>query len=184
MRCDVIRSARFWNLFVSIHTPTWGVTWIMPLVDLTVSFNPHTYMRCDAEAEKSRQFLLVSIHTPTWGVTFVHLLNLILLLFQSTHLHEVWLYNAVYILFPECFNPHTYMRCDISRSPCRTWIGSFNPHTYMRCDQLRVSLSPGLTCFNPHTYMRCDCAPVRIFPLRYVSIHTPTWGVTCRETRS
>ena len=34
-------------------------------------------------------------------------------MFQSTHLHEVWLAGKTGEQFLECFNPHTYMRCDL-----------------------------------------------------------------------
>ena len=33
-------------------------------------------------------------------------------LFQSTHLHEVWLSFFCNTPMLDCFNPHTYMRCD------------------------------------------------------------------------
>ena len=56
----------------------------------------------------------------------------------------------------ECFNPHTYMRCD--RMPSFRW------HLHI--------------CFNPHTYMRCDRAGNSLTTWLTVSIHTPTWGVT------
>ena len=47
MRCDPFGFLLFLTLKVSIHTPTWGVTfWIFAISD-TKSFNPHTYMRCD-----------------------------------------------------------------------------------------------------------------------------------------
>ena len=97
---------------VSIHTPTWGVTelnfqtkqefqfqsthlhevWllIVRLASLDKSFNPHTYMRCDIFEEPRLDEEQVSIHTPTWGVTSLNSLWIWLILFQSTHLHEVW----------------------------------------------------------------------------------------------
>ena len=113
MRCDCRQDLA--NSFgdVSIHTPTWGVTWFFEiLLWQTVSFNPHTYMRCDSPfrghfalwerfnphtymrcdvdvlVELSKDS--VSIHTPTWGVT-------------APHQEPVFL---------KSFNPHTYMRCD------------------------------------------------------------------------
>ena len=35
--------------------------------------------------------------------------------------------------------------------------------------------------FNPHTYMRCDYSGCWYVWCFCVSIHTPTWGVTCRR---
>ena len=108
-------SADFGKTFneVSIHTPTWGVT-----------------LRGTREYAYPR----VSIHTPTWGVTYSKDQNSADIVFQSTHLHEVWHYQATKFLRHRCFNPHTYMRCDE--------------------DAKTVDLAT------------------------FVSIHTPTWGVT------
>ena len=81
----------------------------------------------------------------------------------------------------ECFNPHTYMRCD--RMPSFRWHLHicFNPHTYMRCDpRFFISLLMSRS-FNPHTYMRCDRAGNSLTTWLTVSIHTPTWGVTKKE---
>ena len=80
----------------------------------------------------------------------------------------------------ECFNPHTYMRCD--RMPSFRWHLHicFNPHTYMRCDpRFFISLLMSRS-FNPHTYMRCDLEREYLDKVQEVSIHTPTWGVTRR----
>ena len=179
MRCD---TDLFWYYSwfggVSIHTPTWGVTWRnFPEACLCLCFNPHTYMRCDYLNCQGQRYRPVSIHTPTWGVT------------------PCWGdWTAVV-----SFNPHTYMRCDtllwtlhgsskvsihtptwgvtigrfisiIKKTfqsthlhevwPCRTCLPvclqSFNPHTYMRCDYSPFVADQMLSCFNPHTYMRCD----------------------------
>ena len=100
--------------FVSIHTPTWGVTGIQ-----------------NFRGSSSK----VSIHTPTWGVTTNNNQFGWQYEFQSTHLHEVW---------------HIFMPIPVR-----------------------------LLCFNPHTYMRCDIGGMTQYIEFDVSIHTPTWGVTC-----
>ena len=114
MRCDSNRSPPLCVLRVSIHTPTWGVTMRMP---------------------RGRAKMLVSIHTPTWGVTPAYRDSVAVHLFQSTHLHEVWL---LLLTFSWCiihsFNPHTYMRCDFGLVFLDHIVSGFNPHTYMRCD--------------------------------------------------
>ncbi len=142
------------------------------------SFNPHTYMRCDVTQILIRNFLYVSIHTPTWGVTMmvantkgtatvsIHTPTWGVTIksqewtqkdkFQSTHLHEVWHH----------------------RQQSASTIWSFNPHTYMRCDFLRIGGIKHQAGFNPHTYMRCDSGIVPTNETYWVSIHTPTWGVT------
>ena len=99
---------------VSIHTPTWGVTFLR---------------------EYEAWLRQVSIHTPTWGVTHLdyrsverfpkfqstHLHEVwqyvprdvsVKVRFQSTHLHEVWPWYELSCEFESGFNPHTYMRCD------------------------------------------------------------------------
>ncbi len=82
--------------------------------------------------------------------------------FQSTHLHEVW--RFCWFLRPLLFflfqSTHLH----------EVWLGL----TPLGC----IVLS-----FNPHTYMRCDIAQNRFHSYNYVSIHTPTWGVTTSRVR-
>ena len=157
MRCDVAE----WNSAViqavSIHTPTWGVTFVLQNLYLST---------------------FVSIHTPTWGVTVcnrkrtyqykfqsTHLHEVWQLLgtnsstgneFQSTHLHEVWPGYTIIELELACFNPHTYMRCD---------IGGMTQ--YIEFDVSIHTPTWGVTV-----------ASVISEIVNVVSIHTPTWGVT------
>ena len=100
-------------------------------------FNPHTYMRCDLSRKVRFSFgilfqsthlhevwlrlnesnlfeYIVSIHTPTWGVTLRNGIEIIKDAFQSTHLHEVWPLFDKENAANSCFNPHTYMRCDVT----------------------------------------------------------------------
>ena len=77
-------------------------------------------------------------------------------LFQSTHLHEVWLEQSSKLFYRLKFQS-THLH--------EVW-------------QKRVDGASMAICFNPHTYMRCDRAVTTIFDKSYVSIHTPTWGVT------
>ena len=169
-------------------------------------FNPHTYMRCDDGYKYYGRYVNVSIHTPTWGVTLaaqypngnwhvsIHtptwgvtkrLINVYLyIMFQSTHLHEVWLCPSVLETWYGCFNPHTYMRCDSAwKSIEISERTRFNPHTYMRCDDTVLRTCIVNHCFNPHTYMRCDVCWVWLAIWKAVSIHTPTWGVTPRQRK-
>ena len=122
-----------------------------------LSFNPHTYMRCDLSVDLSRSRYLVfqSTHLhevwPDLPVSF-----LILSRFQSTHLHEVWrcsVFTRWYFRKFQSTHLHEVWHriSDIELgNPC------FNPHTYMRCDTSRQSEEEANQCFNPHTYMRCD----------------------------
>ena len=85
-----LREYEAWLRQVSIHTPTWGVTIDdihKPALD---GFNPHTYMRCDyrsASSKVSAKFQSTHLHE-VWLIGTNIANNL--LMFQSTHLHEVW----------------------------------------------------------------------------------------------
>ena len=86
MRCDFMVKVLDLVLAVSIHTPTWGVT---------------------VEIDPVSKFCIVSIHTPTWGVTFDYLISYVLILFQSTHLHEVWPITPFFYLHSVEVSIHT-----------------------------------------------------------------------------
>ena len=122
---------------VSIHTPTWGVTFLR---------------------EYEAWLRQVSIHTPTWGVTIEGKQYVDTTVFQSTHLHEVWLLIVWTIRLIRCFNPHTYMRCDL-RGRRQQGDRHVSIHTP----------TWGVTGFSVRCQNQND-----------VSIHTPTWGVTNR----
>ena len=99
----------------------------------------------------------VSIHTPTKGVTSINRQKGVSLIVSiHTPTKGVTLYRNVQWRNMKSFNPHTHEGCDLlpwSRCLCRR-------------------------SFNPHTHEGCDKSKFRWFPLRSVSIHTPTKGVT------
>ncbi len=55
--------------YVSIHTPTQGVTSCGLCYCILKCFNPHTHAGCDTIKILRKWILRVSIHTPTQGVT-------------------------------------------------------------------------------------------------------------------
>ena len=87
------------EIFVSIHTPTKGVTQTFKPHRVTENVSIHTPTK--GVTYYSRQAFLrqeVSIHTPTKGVTlrqtpYKHLLDL----FQSTHPRRVWRYDSHFL---------------------------------------------------------------------------------------
>ena len=100
----------------------------------------------------------VSIHTPTKGVTCGEVRNSIVL---------------------AGFNPHTHEGCDISSSMSDARADCFNPHTHEGCDLSEERVLLVLKRFNPHTHEGCDILrKLNVKIKRYVSIHTPTKGVT------
>ena len=87
------------------------------------SFNPRTYMRCDTysmlPSDKPDLFQSTHLHEvrPTQSDY-----NKFMSLFQSTHLHEVRLLKFSNSTAWFCFNPRTYMRCDMAsafRANCK-----------------------------------------------------------------
>ena len=97
------------------------------------------------------------------------------------------------------FNPHTHAGCDLENfiADCTIEVSihtptqgvtlrvdytgklcCFNPHTHAGCDMLSESLQSNRRCFNPHTHAGCDEPILLTERCEYVSIHTPTQGVT------
>ncbi len=144
---------------VSIHTPTWGVTPV-PLIPLLkdASFNPHTYMRCDLRVATTNIINIVfqSTHLhEVWRIVRANVRHNIR--FQSTHLHEVWL---VITLFPRI--PFGFQSTHLHE------VWQFAPGITHEPTEVSIHTPTwGVTRFD-HT----DGDPDK------VSIHTPTWGVT------
>ena len=138
MRCDQVRPRLLWFRDVSIHTPTWGVT---------------ALRRSDVEAVKFQSTHLHEVWPSSLDISEV--VNT----FQSTHLHEVWQISRGLANYLDMFQS-THLH-EVWRRMEYDWYvyACFNPHTYMRCDLLPVLLLPVPVCFNPHTYMRCDIFP-------------------------
>ena len=142
---------------VSIHTPTWGVTAITPMIDYSQGFqsthlhevwhtcatlvlemycfNPHTYMRCDNLQQK--------------------------------------VYNML-----NSFNPHTYMRCDFGLAPLdHIALVSIHTPTWGVTDNwLIICIVWRFQSTHLHEVWLCPFSVTH--QCLIVSIHTPTWGVT------
>ena len=103
-------------------------------------------------------------------------------MFQSTHPRRVWrkfsfLFSS-YFLFqsthPRRVWPIVLMACFLTKS--------FNPHTHEGCDRPRPKRKCCNSCFNPHTHEGCDAFLFFLCHKLFVSIHTPTKGVTYDDT--
>ena len=134
-QCELFTLFRFW--YVSIHTPTKGVTSESYLKTLGPwSFNPHTHEGCDtaiANSDVAKRSFNPHTHegcdlatTTGWlqsscfnphtheGCDLIDVLLLLLLLsFQSTHPRRVWQINNRLLTKLRSFNPHTHEGCDI-----------------------------------------------------------------------
>ena len=107
----------------------------------------------------SSRFLVnsVSIHTPTWGVT--HNGNYTIGKNQVSIHTPTWGVTTLLSSIASrlnCFNPHTYMRCDLVCNWKRTYQYKFQS-THLHEVWLKIRKKDA----------ESD-----------VSIHTPTWGVT------
>ncbi len=120
----------------------------------------------------------VSIHTPTWGVTLRSPLMQLVRMFQSTHLHEVWLPNGMPMLVKLLFQSTHLHEVWLPLFVTLTYNNQFQSTHLHEVWQNKSNKTCRIKSFNPHTYMRCDSNPKLLFLAKHVSIHTPTWGVT------
>ena len=173
----VVRSKNF-QPYVSIHTPTKGVTLTSATVrwEYTVSIHTptkgvtHSCIQCRVAAQ-------VSIHTPTKGVTCVGAKIHQYEKFQSTHPRRVWLeINSVNSAISVSIHTPTK---GVTEGGCRDnerravsihtptkgvtvisetpfCLFSFNPHTHEGCDLVNIIPTKLMICFNPHTHEGCD----------------------------
>ena len=98
--------------------------------------------------------------------------------FQSTHPRRVWHPKSRLVYRTTCFNPHTHAGCDILIKCLHLFIKCFNPHTHAGCDILFPIWIMLMFSFNPHTHAGCDDKSWKLGRSDFVSIHTPTQGVT------
>ena len=121
--------------WVSIHTPTKGVTDFLCIVIYESLFqSTHPRRVWPPISSPFRTFASVSIHTPTKGVTLTTPHKCYRDMFQSTHPRRVW-----------------HLRPLWARAKVR-----FNPHTHEGCDLLFMFYVVSKLCFNPHTHEGCD----------------------------
>ena len=99
-----------------------------------------------------------------------------LMVFQSTHLHEVRLLPRVSLhIRRSSFNPRTYMRCDLVLVLVVAISRCFNPRTYMRCDSRESKYGTKLYVFqSTHLHEVRRCLTASMYAEHIVSIHAPT----------
>ena len=76
------------------------------------------------------------------------------------------------------FNPHTHAGCDSISSLEQPLLASFNPHTHAGCDCSIISGVSGYSMFQSTHPRRVWHYPMEFWSVTFVSIHTPTQGVT------
>ncbi len=166
--------------FISIHTPTQGVTGSRQSIRGNPShFNPHSHAGSDLHRRKHRMRQIhfnphshagsdmmggtmasvesISIHTPTQGVT----LNREIAMFDScisihTPTQGVTKVFSVSQIHMVHFNPHSHAGSDRRRiSPTRA-IKNFNPHSHAGSDAFEHCDLTRVAYFNPHSHAGSD----------------------------
>ena len=167
------------RMFQSTH-PRRVWPWSIFYNTRVIGFNPHTHAGCDIY-DRAHSAIAEGFNPHTHAGCDLDV--------------------GVLFSFRNSFNPHTHAGCD-------TWFNSFNvrslcfnPHTHAGCDERQAVLEQLasefqsthprrvwlplpvmplvlLRSFNPHTHAGCDFCPSFFFWLKFVSIHTPTQGVT------
>ena len=148
---------RFYDIGVSIHTPTQGVTESTRNDKARLFVSIHTPTQgVTKKINNGVQPQLVSIHTPTQGVTGNNVKYFPGMEFQSTHPRRVWPFHNNSTFARYGFNPHTHAGCDCMWLEYHGRYICFNPHTHAGCDSVYSSQSNPARCFNPHTHAGCD----------------------------
>ena len=148
------------------------------LLSLCTCFNPHTHAGCDSGRRAMRDAGSgFNPHTHA-GCDYYQCFDLHIRMFQSTHPRRVWPWSIFYNTRVIGFNPHTHAGCDSFHLR-----SSQRPRMFQSTHPRRVWHTSGFRkgwfqCFNPHTHAGCDIEDGTNRFLCFVSIHTPTQGVT------
>ena len=155
MRDDLARLAEAVHTVISIHIPTWGMTYHFRFWD------------CSS---------VISIHIPTWGMTVQHPLSG----HRDISIHiPTWGMTCRTSLL-ECqsyFNPHPYLRDDVLQ-PSIFWEQVFQStslHEGWPPMALSMMITPEFQSTSLHEGWRIE----DVFScISVISIHIPTWGMT------
>ena len=137
------------------------MTFILRWSSLWASVSIHTPTKgVTSSSDGVRQRISVSIHTPTKGVT------------RSSFFDNIDI---------KSFNPHTHEGCDMDIDLIEPLWNGFNPHTHEGCDTAYIFGFVGRRKFqSTHPRRVWPFASVISIIQSFVSIHTPTKGVTNR----
>ena len=126
--CDSCHNSNNALHYVSIHTPTQGVTVVNLLPLLAYQFqstHPRRVWRIMFILKKGIEY--VSIHTPTQGVTWSLLAVLPLLRFQSTHPRRVWLCVCVCVCVVSIHTPTQGVTASMAQARASMMFQSTHP---------------------------------------------------------
>ena len=178
----MIDTSNFRSQFVSIHTPTKGVTRSYDAKQPGKQFqSTHPRRVWQGMLDNSEKDFLfqsthprrvwrglvwllldvdwVSIHTPTKGVTslffFATFAPLVSIHTPTKGVTNQLLSQAVSDVFQSTHPRRVWPR----RKPSSWRRRSFNPHTHEGCDPVHAACARSLRSFNPHTHEGCDTSP-------------------------
>ena len=122
--------------FISIHTPTQGVTpCFWGSFRAFCDFNPHSHAGSDPYRHwQLNKWYLISIHTPTQGVTSDLPHYRLSGQFQSTLPRRDWLWRYCPIVRLSNFNPHSHAGSDGGSGAAGPAGSDFNPHSHAGSD--------------------------------------------------
>ena len=149
------------------------------LWNLLISFNPHTYMRCDFWFDfVFPKIQCVSIHTPTWGVTercFVIKLSRAVSIHTPTWGVTKLIITIIHILKFQSTHLHEVWQLLTICATAQVKFQSTHLHEVWRL--VFHLLPPLFVSIHTPTWGVTACF-LHICCCFFVSIHTPTWGVT------
>ena len=188
--CDPSTPLWCWRQQVSIHTPTKGVTVIMPAELKAKAVSIHTPTKgVTSKLSRTSPNSQVSIHTPTKGVTEGRLWGT-QQTFVSIHTPTKGVTDQVRVIGADlCVSIHTptkgvtltkrclrFVLMFQSTHPRRVWLSTlrlelhipscFNPHTHEGCDLVLSQTQGNKKSFNPHTHEGCDRAVLFVSKMR------------------
>ena len=167
---------------ISIHTPTRGVTGAVWEVHSLCHISIHTPTRGVTESFKFvAVWTTISIHTPTRGVTVKEGVAIYNQLFQSTLPQGEWPRQYVQSCSPITFQSTLPQGEWLSH--CVFFSGSQLFQSTLPQGEWHSGLPPSryLLNFNPHSHKGSDDISACKTYLQYISIHTPTRGVTIAQ---
>ncbi len=172
----------FWMKYISIHTPTQGVTNQRHLIPMSnLHFNPYSHAGSDALAQPNKEmYIAISIHTPTLGVTRHKNCNnpdwiyfnphshagsdarvkeqpSLKNLFQSTLPRREWHVTISGVTKHINISIHTPTQ-GVTAINCRARVAHtyFNPHSHAGSDDTYISCLVSPVDFNPHSHAGSD----------------------------
>ena len=127
---------------------------------------------------------LISIHTPTRGVTVSQFLYSSFS-FISIHTPTRGVTSSTFsnIITLGHFNPHSHKGSDSFALFSVFTASDFNPHSHKGSDCYPGERVDKLLDFNPHSHKGSDSIGSYDWSAPFISIHTPTRGVTSISSR-